>query len=646
MFNTTDKYKDYIKRNNRHYEIELTIKTKKGTVYHLNKDDIVKGSFNILWQCSGNVEVEIGSVYMQELNVSILSNVDRYTLYEAEISPYFILDMNGEKESVPLGKFIVQDANRKVAFIELIAYDNMIHFDKDFNQITTIGTAYDYLKAASEACGVELEQSQIDIEKLPNAKEVVSIYEDNDISSWRDLLHYVSQLLGSFATINRYGQLRIATYSSDVTCQFERKHRFSSSYSDFTTCYTAISSTNQRTNTAEYISLENDDGLTMNLGTNPLIQYGLEETRKKILTNILNTISVINYIPFEATILCDPSLECGDVIQFIGGHADDNGLYCITSINFDYGKDFTISGSGKNPKLIDGKSKSDKNIAGLIEKSSENQLISYSYTNAKKMDISNILYEIIAIHFVTKKRTSVEFKATILYSLEVETSTNVKFIYEIDSDKINTHVPIETKSKGHHITSLFYPLSEIKEQSEHTIKVFMLIEDGIATIDRFGIMANVNGQGLVSDVVPWDGKIELEDEFESITIKNVLNTVQFDFIDNGPIFKHGEVMRYAIEDTFETLMIEGSGQVMIKEFHDSTTIGNEVVSATLSTEYKENLVYSSFYVDDTELFKVREDYIGNATVETVDTGRLMSFSIDSTLFEEITGILLEVKDEL
>ena len=64
-----------------------------------------------------------------------------------------------------------------------------------------------------------------------------------------------------------------------------QKHRFSSSFSDFVTRYTAVSSTNQRTQTAEYYALEEDDGLTMNLGVNPLLQFGLEETRAELCRN-------------------------------------------------------------------------------------------------------------------------------------------------------------------------------------------------------------------------------------------------------------------------------------------------------------------------------------------------------------------------
>ncbi len=42
-----------------------------------------------------------------------------------------------------------------------------------------------------------------------------------------------------------------------------------------------------KTQIAEYYVLDPADGLTVNLGVNPLLQFGLEETRKQLCTNIL-----------------------------------------------------------------------------------------------------------------------------------------------------------------------------------------------------------------------------------------------------------------------------------------------------------------------------------------------------------------------
>ena len=69
----------------------------------------------------------------------------------------------------------------------------------------------------------------------------------------------------------------------------------------------------------------------MNLGINPLLQFGLEETREQLCNNILNDISVIAYVPFDSETIGNPALDLGDVIRFSGGQADEEQITCITS---------------------------------------------------------------------------------------------------------------------------------------------------------------------------------------------------------------------------------------------------------------------------------------------------------------------------
>lgn len=105
---------------------------------------------------------------------------------------------------------------------------------------------------------------------------------------YRDVLYYVGQVLGGFFCINRFGKLELRKYGTEPVMEVWGRHRFSSSFSDFITRYTAVSSTNMRTETAEYYALDPDDGLTMNLGVNPLLQFGLKETREQLCRNILH----------------------------------------------------------------------------------------------------------------------------------------------------------------------------------------------------------------------------------------------------------------------------------------------------------------------------------------------------------------------
>ena len=96
----------------------------------------------------------------------------------------------------------MSEANRTTHVLELKAYDYMLRFDRDFNGFETIGTAYGMMALCSTACGVELAQSQAEIEALPNGSELLSIYPKNDIETYRDVLYFTAQVLGGFFCIN------------------------------------------------------------------------------------------------------------------------------------------------------------------------------------------------------------------------------------------------------------------------------------------------------------------------------------------------------------------------------------------------------------------------------------------------------------
>ena len=284
----------------------------------------MKGCGYITRQCCGNTEVELGTVYAAELGISLFCDIDRYTLEDAEIRMWFHLELpDGTFEEVPMGVFYVAEANRQRKTIELKAYDCMLNLEKSFDKGLSSATPYEFLSVLSKECHVKLAQSQEEIEVLPNGKELFGIYQENDIESWRDFLYYLAQALGCFATIDRNGKLLLVTYMKEASKTIDSRHRFTSSFSDFVTRYTAINSTNKRTEISEYYAKKPDDGLTMNLGVNPLLQFGLEETRKRILTKILDVVSMVEYVPFDSDMIGDPAMDLGDVLKFTGGHADE-----------------------------------------------------------------------------------------------------------------------------------------------------------------------------------------------------------------------------------------------------------------------------------------------------------------------------------
>ena len=112
------------------------------------------------------------------------------------------------------------------------------------------------------------------IGKLNQPENAGYLFESEHQSEMVSEANRTAHVLGGSFCINRAGKLEFRQYGKTPVMEILQKHRFSSCFSDFVTRYTAVSSTNLRTQTSEYYALETDDGLTMNLGVNPLLQFG------------------------------------------------------------------------------------------------------------------------------------------------------------------------------------------------------------------------------------------------------------------------------------------------------------------------------------------------------------------------------------
>lgn len=540
MYPVSENYLSAIQANTRNFYYEGEIITKNGAKYRFRNKDIVKGSGYISNQCCDDTEVSIGTVYAAEMGISLYLPIDRYTLEDAEIRLSFFLQLpDGTYEEVPMGIFDISEATRSIKFITLKGYDHMLRFEKDFADKVSSGTAFQLLELACSECDVELAHTQEEVESWENGDTILGFYPENDIETWRDVLYYVAQVLGRFCTINRSGQLELRKYGATPVMTIPSTQRYTSSFSDFITRYTAVNSTNSRTQTAEYYALDPDDGLTMNLGINPLLQFGLEETRKRLITNILNDISEINYVPFESDTIGNPAFDLGDVIVFSGGHADAGQITCITKYEYRINGKHTIKCVGKDPRLSAAKSKNDKNITGLLNQIEAGKIAVYTFINASTYKVKDRDEEICSIEFASTEDTDAEFHASILLKItadkvEKSASTKVKIseeeeetvtlkwdedgmakvhiTYIINDNTIDTYMPLETLHSGDHVLTLYYPLSGLASNTLNTFRVRMNIKGGSGVIEPSQEICTISGQGLSANNA-WDGRLEFSDEF-------------------------------------------------------------------------------------------------------------------------------------
>ena len=553
MYPVSEAFLQAVQGNTRKYYWTGKITTVAGVEYSFTQEDIVKGSGYITAQCCGNSEIELGAVYAAEMGISLFLDIDRYTLEDAKVElSYHLRLADGSYEAVPMGIFEVSEANRTAHVLELKAYDYMLRFDRDFNGFETIGTAYGMMALCGTACGVELAQSQAEIEALPNGSELLSIYPENDIETYRDVLYFTAQVLGGFFCINREGKLEFRQYGNTPVMEILQKHRFSSSFSDFVTRYTAVSSTNLRTQTAEYYALEEDDGLTMNLGINPLLQFGLEETRAELCRNILTALAVVNYVPFDSDTIGNPALDLG------GGR---QSLKCV----------------GKNPRLSQAKSKNDKNISGLLNQIEAGKIGIHTFTNASAYTLGETNVRIISIEFASKEENHAQFfgqvvvdavadtvertanasgtivvpfpssaiesgtasdggeitatdestdtsedtststdstEVSVDVSLPVTWTEDGKVIcyvtFELNDAEILLHRPVETWHSGKHILSLYYPIENVVPNITNTFNVYLRMEKGSGTVGIGDCIASISGQAMAA-AAAWDGKITIEE---------------------------------------------------------------------------------------------------------------------------------------
>ncbi len=140
MYPVSNAFLQAVQENTRKYYWTGEITTKNGVVYNFDAEDIVKGSGYVSSQCCGSTEIELGTVYSAEMGITLLPDIDRYTLEDALVELTYHLrislsresadldedydqtvERDGIYEAIPMGVFEVSEANRTVKCLELKA---------------------------------------------------------------------------------------------------------------------------------------------------------------------------------------------------------------------------------------------------------------------------------------------------------------------------------------------------------------------------------------------------------------------------------------------------------------------------------------------------------------------------------------------
>lgn len=447
-------------------------------------------------QCTQK-NVLVGSVYIGTLKFTLLRDLlNRGDYYEKEIiiNDGLLLgyDENEEPiwEDIPIGKFYVSEALWTAAGIDITAYDVMSKLDKSLNISETSSTIYGFCQYIAGETGTVFGMTQEECEALPNGDEIIAPYEEANFETFRDLLSALAQMVGGFAYAAKDGTWKLKSFDDTPVVTIPKNRRISgATFSDFETYYDMI----QYTDVAAKVVRAIGDGFgqSMNLGAQPFLQYGVWDARERRALAIVDAIKKMRYTPFKMSALpAFIALDLGDVISLPDDYSEGTSIGAVMQLSYTYNKTVVLNCFGDNPALQSAQSKTDKNIVGLMNNTTQNEVTFYTFTNLDRIEFgSEQEITLASVSFTSAQTTTVkimhEFIFDMLRSLGEAGSYELR--YYLDEELVS-YKPRESLSAI--LGSVELPPAEGEEEGEVLPVDLEPVEFSI-TRDFFYVIRNV-----------------------------------------------------------------------------------------------------------------------------------------------------------
>lgn len=530
MYNVSEEYLTEVMKRSVSFSWYGYITTAAGKSYDFDAKNMADGQSKIIREICTSDKLEIGTTCAAELTLGVYLDADRYEMIGGTIKPTFrLMFEDGGYEDVPCGEFTITDASRSGNLLTMHAYDHMERFNMTYGGGALIGTPIAMLKTACRTCNVELGQTDAELMAMLNSTVTTWVYSPEDtVSTWRDLVGYVAQMLCACAIIGADGKLYLKQYGMTPDRTIPVSWRYKSEFGDYETKYVALDATYIEGKAVEHFDL-GGTGLTYDLGQNPIIQMPLKEARERALNNILTKLGEITYTPFDIDTPTDPSLFPGDVLAFTGGNVPEGKVCAITSIEIKTNGGMTIKGVGENPRLKV-ETETDRKIKAISASVDKDTMHYYDFQNTEEYLIEDGgTAEIINFHYITNKVTHIDFHAEAKYTLDTTETTSdeedgdeiitdtdgvLKVSYKLNGEEVNDYYPMETEVDGTHLLHLLFTWTAT-QGIIGDFQVYLNLTGAKAHIEMGDIRAYIAGEGLIGDG-EWDGNVNVNQDFKPI----------------------------------------------------------------------------------------------------------------------------------
>lgn len=438
--------------------------------------NILSGSLKICAMNASQDAIEIGTAASKELSITFMHDLGlvRNTLYQKEIVIEYKLKLPGNSyESLPLGTYIITEANWTLRGIECTAYDYISKFDTPIDDASenypASGFAWDYLDFVCTQCGVTNGMTQADVEALPNG-QITMQYAEGGAATHREFLGYLAAAVGCYAIVDRNNNLLLKRYDKNGAYDtYNNTQRLTNaSFSDFITKYNAFTIADLETNSTQIYQNDGYTGLTMDLGRNIFLN---SPAKSFLRANVLASLESIAFAPFSASFNFPPIYDLGDNIKLTGGIGDSN-LHCINYFSWAYNRSLTLEGYGANPALAAATSATDRKISGLATMQELNTTGIITAQNRQDIGASSVRKTIVSMSAQPSKTATGVFTAMV--PIEVTTAGEFTFYHEQAYNVLRSETVY--LDVGKHIV---------------TLHDFITLPPGIAT--NFRILVNTDG---------------------------------------------------------------------------------------------------------------------------------------------------------
>lgn len=535
MYPVTNDYKAAIAKNARAHRIAGSVDG-----HYFDGSDVIRDSFVYKNQLCPATAIQLGGVYIGECDLvfskAFADSLNIRGSWKGKVltiaqSVEAVVDDELTFISIPIGVFTIENAVWNDRGLSVTAYDNMAKFDKPLLFDQSGGTLYSFLSYICRECGVALGMTEAQVQALPNGTRNIGIYPGSSMSTFRDCISQLAVVACSYATIDRSGQLvlrRLPDYD-DLTDTVSEKMRYSTSFSDYTSYYTDLVVTNMDDSTTTIYSNTNIGGLTLDIGENPFLQYGVSETVKEMRQAIIDALTGFRAVPFKVSCLPNPAYDLGDRIKFAGGIGQDSQGVVMSLIM--KSTVTTIEGYGENPAAAGAQSSIQKQVAANAKNQKGESLSYYSYINTSAVSLGTTPKRLYKIAFATADMTDVDLWHEVKWNImrSGDEPVDITYYYYLDGVLFD-YEPIDKFGfDGYDTEAHPFYLQGVTGGQIHYWEVKAKLNSGSAVANVGDIHAELRGQRLVGET-RFDGFIEVADTYEPWNRNRTLVPISESFV--------------------------------------------------------------------------------------------------------------------